>query len=1135
MPKVCFVWILLCGLGLAAASAQNSVLSQGEWYKIGVVESGIHKIDEAFLQRLGIQTTALNPANLRLYGNGGGMLPQPNRPPRPQDLVENAIFVAGESDGRFDNQDYLLFYTQGPHTIRYDTIARRFTHETNVYSDTTFYFLTVGNGPGLRVTEQASIPSSNVITTFDEYVFHEKESKNLIQSGREWYGEYFDFTTEYTFDFDLPGVLPNSTVQLSSSVIGIALANSRFQLKVNGQAIGTQKISPVSGGRYDYKGITNVSTFTTQLTSTDVPLRITMTYDKQGQNNAQGYLNFLGLQTQRALKLYGKQTAFRSLASAKVSDARFLMGGAGAQCRIWDITNPLQPNNQSYTLDADVATFGTETGRLKEFIMFTGSDFNAPVSGQKIATQDLHALAGPQLLIVTHPSFRSQAQRLADFRQSHDGLSVQVVTTAQVFNEFSSGRQDVTAIRDLVKYLYDKSNGALQYLLLFGDATYDYKNRVTSQTAFVPVYEARESLHPIFSYSSDDYFGFLDEGEGEWPENSEGDYSLEIGIGRLPVKTPQEAENLVNKLIRYATAPLGRGKWRNRITFVADDGDYNTHQMDADRLAEQLEAKYRSFNLDKIYVDAFPQVITANGQTAPKVEAAINKTVEEGSLIVNYTGHGGESGWAEERILGLNDILSWKNSDNLPLFVTATCEFGRYDNPAITSGAELILLDKKNGGIGLVTTTRPVFSNTNYLLNNAFYQAVFEPVNQQWPRLGDVVRKTKNNSLSGNVNRNFSLLGDPSMRLAYPEHEVVVTKLNGKRVEEPLDTLKALSRVTVEGETRQGSLLSDFNGTLYASVYDKASQITTGGTENNGSPSPKMTFSLRKDLLFEGTATITNGRFSFSFIVPKDINYSFGSGKISLYARNGPATADASGAFTDVVVGGSQPNVSADTQPPILRLFMNDTTFTNGGIVEREATLLTLLSDESGINLAEGGIGHAITAVLDQQKEPVILNQFYAADPDTYRKGTITYLFKELDKGKHELTLKAWDVYNNSAEASLEFIVADDARLALQEVLNYPNPFNPNVIPYTTFGFGHNRAGEDLEVTIEIFDGIGRRIKMLNAEVSAAETPTNAITWDGLSDWGTPLVKGLYVYTVTVRSQRDGSKTAKSNKLVLLN
>jgi hypothetical protein len=774
------------------------------------------------------------------------------------------------------------------------------------------------------------------------------------------------------------------------------------------------------------------------------------------------------------------------------------------------------------------ASFTATAGILKEYIAFTGRTFDPPLTIQRIPNQDLHSLPVPQLLIITPAVFLEQARRLAAFRESHDGLQVAVVTPAQIYNEFSSGKQDITAIRDFIRYLYTQST-KLQYVLLLGDASYDYKNRVNGNTNFVPIYESRESLHPIFSYSSDDYYGFMDEDEGEWPENTQGDHTMDVAVGRLPVKSGQEAEAVVQKLIRYASNPETTGKWRNKICFVADDGDNNTHQLDADRLAQQISRSYPQYNINKVYLDAFPQNSNANRQTAPEVNKTISQAVEKGHLIVNYTGHGGEAGWAEEQILTVPQINSWKNTC-MPLLVTATCEFGRYDDPLKISGAEHALLNAQGGAIGLLTTTRPVFSNTNYALNNAFYSTVFEQKEGTWQRLGDIVRYTKNNSLSGSVNRNFALLGDPSMRLAYPQEQTVLTAVNGKDLATQLpDTLKALSLVTVEGQIqRAGSnlLQTDFNGVLQITVFDKANTVTTLGTER----SSRMNFQLQQNILYEGKARVKEGLFRFSFVVPKDIDYRFDLGKISLYAKQEESLRDASGASL-LIVGGSIPQAPADLTPPVIRLFMNDTTFISGGITGSNTSLLASIFDESGINITRTGVGHAITATLWNEKDTTfILNDYYTAQTDTYQHGHIQYPFQNLKPGTYQLHLKAWDTHNNSGESSINFIVATSEKLVLHGLFNYPNPMSNS----TAFAFDHNRAGEELDIQIEIVNSVGQLVKILHTRLVNSPEHIEELKWDGMNEKGNKLDKGVYIYRVIVRSMADHSSAHQVNKLVII-
>jgi hypothetical protein len=525
-------------------------------------------------------------------------------------------------------------------------------------------------------------------------------------------------------------------------------------------------------------------------------------------------------------------------------------------------------------------------------------------------------------------------------------------------------------------------------------------------------------------------------------------------------------------------------------------------------------------------MDAYPQVSNPNGQTAPEVQKAIDKAIERGSLILNYTGHGGEIGWSQEQILSIPQINEWKNT-YLPLMVTATCEFGRYDDPVRTSGAEYAFLQANGGAIGLITTTRPVFSNTNYALNTAFYSAVFEPINGQMPRLGDVMKYTKNNSLSGSINRNFALLGDPSMQLGYPQQELKISRINQKDISGGADTLKALSKVTIEGYVQDrfsGQFQNEFNGLLSATIFDKKNIVTTFGTEQ----STKMNFKVQQKILFEGKVSVKNGIFEMSFVVPKDIDYRFDKGKISMYARNEAGTQDASG-MQEVMIGGSVPLTHPDQTSPQIRLFMNDTTFVDGSVTGSNTALLALLADENGINITQTGIGHEITATLSSMPGEIILNEYYTASTDSYRQGQIYYPLKNLAPGQYILTLKAWDTYNNSSEAEIHFTVASSEAIVLKNVQNAPNPFRD----FTQFQFDHNRAGEDLEITVNLYSISGQMIKTLQTMVYNSPEQIRNLSWDGKGEANNKLNDGVYIYKLSVRSMADGAQTHLLNRLVI--
>lgn len=1133
--KLQHIFLFLIIAAAHTTVAQNSVLAKGDWIKIGVISSGIHKIDANFLQKSGINLTQINPQNIKIYGNGGEMLPQANHLKRADDLIENAISVEGEADGRFDNQDVIIFYGQSPHKISYDSLAKSFKHQFNIYSDTTFYFLTVSNTKGLRVKDQNSIPATQEISTFDDYGFHEIDRKNILAqapfagSGREWVGEEFTGNSEQNFAFNFSGIQANSTLKITTSMVGIAFGQTEFTVKMNGQAIGNIPFNSVGSDRYDVKGISSNKNFfinSDNFTTTN-ELKIGFIYDRKNLTSGIGYLNFVGIQALRSLKLYGNQTIFRSLASLKYPVSKFTLNESSTNLKIWDISNPQLPQNQIYTTQNQKLSFGVNTSTLKEFVVFNNTNFLEPISVKKINNQNLRNLEVPDLVIVTSEILRKQANRLAEFRRENDKLLVQVISTQEIYNEFSSGKQDITAIRDFIKFLYDRNPLKMKYLLLFGDACYDYKKRINvvneeTKNIYVPTYESRESLNPINSYNSDDYFGFLENNEGEWTENSTGNHTLEIGIGRLPVKSEQEAKEVIDKLIYYSSSKSTVGNWRSKIAFVADNGDGNIHQEDAEIFAGKVQKQSPDYQINKIYVDAFPLISLPEGQRSPKTKQAINQAFQQGVLIMNYNGHGAESGWTDEQILTAGDIINLTNFNTMPLMLTATCQFGRFDDPNQVSGAELSMLNPKGGAIALLTTTRPVYQNTNFVINQAFYESVFKPINGKMPRLGDVMIYTKNNSLQGVINRNFSLLGDPSMQLLYPDNEAIITKINNKIVTKN-DTLKALNKVNFEGEIRlfntQTKALS-FNGTAKIKVYDKPKNLQTLGSVGG-----KFAYQQYQNLLFEGQVRVQNGSFKGTFIVPKDINYQYGEGKIFVYAQTSDATNDAVGS-SKPIIGGASNETTSDNQPPKINLFLNDESFVDNGQIKENATFIAKLFDENGINLATDGLGHEMVLTLDDTTK-VVMNQYFSNELDDYKKGEIKYNLKNLSEGQHQIKLKVWDTHNNSAESSLRFRVVHQGFNTLNNVFCYPNPFKQLI----NFSFDHERVGDDFNITIEIYDSYGRLIKQLNENVYKISSPYDKILWN-LSEDSYSIVTGNYFYRIFAKSLTSAYQATGSGKMV---
>jgi hypothetical protein len=1096
-----------------------SVLHSGKWAKLAVTEDAIYKIDYNLLKASGFDVDNLDPRSIALLGSENGMLPQANNTPQPR-LTELAIYVEGEADGIFNQGDYILFFGQGPDAHHFISEKEIFYYENHLYTDENFYFLTVSAGDGKRLSIQANESGTfPVVNTFNDFLFYETEKYNELKSGRQWFGEQFDATTEMTIKFDVPGYLPGSNIKIVSSVMAQSFNGSSFNLSLNGSNVVGQPIAAIPNTQYGVKG--RVVTDTVVVNSVSAaPLEFRYQYVKSSSGKSIGYLNFLIAAIERSLALYGSHTFFQSSTSLLNPISTFEVSSMPANGMIWDVTDPFNCKLQSFQLSDDKAIFSTVTDELKIFVANALTNLPLPSLKGNVVNQNL--VGGiADLIIVTAPEFKEEALRLASHRQSKQGLDVKVVTTTEVYNEFSGGKQDPTAIRNYVRSMYNE--GWLKNLLLFGRCSYDYKDRVLNNTNFVPTYESRNSLSPLETYSSDDYFSFLEETEGNWSENPSQGHTMDIGVGRLPVATVAEAKVVVDKLISYDNNQKAFGPWRKQIAFVADDGDFNLHQSDADKLATDIETDHFSFNTKKIYLDAFPQISKPSGQESPAARKALKEATRQGTLIVNFTGHGSEKVWLQEQILDEDFIDEWENEIEYPLLVTATCEFGRHDDPAINSSSILALSKEKGGTIGLVTASRPVSAFTNATLNKAFYEALLTKSNGKYKDLGTVFRETKNNSLNGVSNRNFSLLADPSMKLAIPDKTIEVTQLN---TNSGSDTLKALSHVVLQGEVWSNGILdADFSGTMTATLSDKEFEYTTLGDE-----SAAFTYKERTNDLFRGKATVANGIFEMTFIMPKNLAYQIGNGKLSLYAHENNFESDAIGGKVDFKIGGSEPNAPEDNTPPEIHLFMGDTTFIYGSQVSSTTQLVALLYDNSGINITNYGIGNNLVAILDGDEE-FELSDYYISGKDNYRNGTIIFPMDGLVPGKHSLEVRAWDVYNNPASAVIEFVVTRDDGLMIESLANYPNPFSD----LTTIEFTHNRTGEDLEAFLEIYNPNGQRMKTSTYQVPSSQFRVTLDEWDGTNTFGTKLNNGIYLLRLTVRSLVDGSKNGLITKVIILN
>ncbi len=1106
---------------------QPSVLSQPghSWHKFSVTSDAVYRIDYAALQSIGFNPGSQDPRKIQLFGSHlEGMLPQPNTP-RNGDLMEIPIQVVDGNDGKLNPGDYLLFFGKGPDRNGIDPSTGKAFYEDHLYDDKNYYFLTGNVANGLRlpvVPDQGG--SHPVIREYDDIGYYESELTNELHSGRKWYGERFGTTLEYTIRFDQGNVIDGSVVELRTSVMGRSYDPASFQIFINNNPVANQLVPAIPNVDYGVIGeevqqdilVNANSVGAIGRANQDIKVRFT----KGTSTLSIGYLDYLLLHTKRSLSLTSDQMVFRSVKSLEQSVSRYAIANGTPDAVVWDVTNYTQAVIYDCSFLNGSSEFTAPSGDLRTYVALSNRSFPAPDYVGKVPAQNLRGVGATNLLVITAPEFQTEAERFAAYREAHSGIAVTVVTTTQVYHEFSGGKQDVTALRDYIKHLYDQGVG-LENVLLFGRGSYDYKNSLSFNKNFVPIYQSRNSLDPLKTFASDDYLGFLENSEGNWGENPAEQHTLEIGVGRIPVKKLEEAAIWVDKVVAYESG--NPGPWRKRVLFTADDGDFNLHQSQAEQLSSTLATAHPEIDVRKTYLDAYAQGTTSSGPVSKPARDALTKAVNEGVGIINFTGHGSELQWMQERVLDQASFDEWKPGVRFPFLVTATCEFGRNDDPGLISTAELGIFRKNSGAIGLVTTSRPVYSSTNFTLNNAFYQSLFTRDDGRIQTWGQVFRLTKNSSMSGVSNRNFILLGDPSMLPPIGSGEIVFDEV--ANLTSGSDTLKALSMVRVRGSVRtQGAVDTDFHGKATITLYDTLNSYSTLGNEN-----PPFTYRLQDNTLFNGQATVESGQFEISFLLPQGIDPKVDKGIISAYAYS-QAGDEALGAKISIPVGDKEDNPGGENKGPRIDLFMGDTTFINGGTIGTNSRIVALLEDESGIDVSSYNPQNDLMAVLDDTLT-FRLNNYYTAAVDTYTRGKVDYPVEGLKAGVHTLTLYATDSYGNTSFTTLSFVVTDASGIQIEQWLNYPNPFTSS----TVFHFKHNRPGEDLEAVVTIFDRMGKPVMTNTYQIGASTYKVDLPPWDGTSPDGNKLAGGLYLMKLTVRSLLDGTKNERIGKVILVN
>ncbi len=1103
----------------AKSYATQSVLASGSWYNFYVTEDGIYKVTYENLVAMGL-STPINSSSLSLFGNGGGMLPESNAEQRTDDLQELPIWIEDGGDGVIGSGDYFLFYGSSPHTWSYDTTTGHFSHTMNIYADSTCYFLTnsssVGTQKRISSTDYSALTANQTVSEYTHYDFHEVDAVNFSETGKDWFGEIFDATTQRNFGFSIPAYQSKESRLVVSGACSSS-SYSYFTVSVNGNTVGNVGFSSITGS-----SVATLNSEAMTFTPTTSSISVGLDYSKPTTSSA-AYLDWIELEVPCNLTMHSAQFPFCNPATIGPGNVtRFNIGSATSDVRVWEVTNPAQVNQLVLTQQSGQYGFQVATDSLRYFVAFDGTSFLSIIPGGSVSNQNLHATGNVDLIIVTHSNFLTQANRLASYRQQNNGLTVKVVTIDQVYNEFSGGTQDPIAIRDYMKMVYDKTNKQYpKYLLLIGRPSYDFRGRISGTEIYVPNYQYASNgriISELSFYSNDDTFGLLDDDEGG---GTGGLY--DIAVGRIPCSTITQANTAVEKCINYTAKEnlVAEGSsqisnladWRNVMAFCADDEEYNDFIQNADAFTDTIKNNNPNINFDKIYLDAYQQESNAGGQRYPDANTAINNRMNRGSLFFTYIGHSGKDGWAAERVLETSDINQWTNQYNLPVMLTLSCTFGYYDRPSL-SPAELAYFNSNGGVSAIITTTREAWSTPNNYYGRHLFHNFFIQQNGRYRTVGELMAQSKNDQ-GGAISSlaMFVLMGDPSMPFAIPTYNVVTDSINHHSVGSEADTIRALSMMTVSGRLvdDDGQTLSDFSGSLYPSVYDKA---LTNTTLSNDADSPTFEFEAQKNILFKGNCSVTDGAFTFSFYVPKDIDYTYGNGKISYYAAGD--NQDAAGAFTDFIIGGTDTNSLNDTEGPEIELYLNDENFVDGGIVDPNPTLIAKIKDNYGINTTGNGIGHDLVAILDDAtNDQIVLNDYYQTEKDSFNMGTVRYNLNDLSIGMHTLLLRAWDINNNHSERELTFEVISDEALTLSHVLNYPNPFTT----HTEFYFEHNQGGGLFDIQVQVYTISGKIVKTINTSQYLEGNRCEAIPWDGLDDYGDKIGKGVYLYRLRVLKQ----------------
>ena len=1095
---------------------RQSVLSGGKWVKIRVAESGVYKLTYSNLRSMGFT----DPKKVRLFGYGGAVLPETELQDLTDDLPEQPMWRA---DG------YMLFYAQGP--VNWKRTTKGYTHQVNTYSDWGYYFLTDSEEvqPASFRTLEADSISARILDTYPDYAVIDPDEFSWYRSGRRMFESYDYAGGGRSYKFNVEGMMADS-VGVAVAFSTSATSATTLTVTVNGAHTGVMNIGAIMGQNV---AIAKEQSFVSRGQFRE---ESTVRVVQNAPSGTNGHLDYIRLNFKRKLALYGSATVFRT--ASREDNASLSIANSNADVMVWKIAKDGQAQiipsefkqgktvtlNAAYTTD-DILIAVNPKGKFPE-----------PQTVGAVTNQNLHGMDSLDMVIVVPASDKltAQAERLAAAHRALDSLNVAVVRADMVYNEFSSGTPDATALRRFMKMLYDRggTDATPRYLLLMGDGAWDNRMHVSDWKGnnpddFLLCYESYESLSHTASYVMEDYYGLLDDQEGV---NLLGE-KVDIGVGRIPVSTASQARAQVDKLIEYMQGRYA-GSWNNRILVLGDDGDNNTHMRDANDMANLYSDLYPNMDVRKIFWDAYKMEVTASYNGYPAVRKQLLKELEDGALIVNYSGHGSTEVMSHELVMNKADMKEL-SSRRLPFWITASCDIAPFDSPLESLGMNLVG-NETGGAIGMLSTTRTVFASLNRTINLSFSRYVLDyDQDGRANTLGDALRLAKNELVTTGKGEtdmtenkiHYVLLGDPALRLAVPEYTAVVDSFGGVEAS-VTGNASAGAVITVRGHIERGGVRQDgFNGILSGTVYDNERTITC--YNNLKTADEPFQFNYRDRVLYSGTDSVRGGEFVLTFPVPLDINYSNQKGLISMYAISNGGDIAAHGHFDNFTVGGTAAGLSADSIGPSVRLYLNTPSFQYGANVNSTPLLVVELQDSSGINTSGNGLGHDILLVVDNNPNWTwVLNGSYAQTPGDYTSGTVSFAIPELPEGKHTLMLRAWDMMNNSTTVYLGFKVVSDLKPRFTvDVTESPARES------TTFVITHDRPGQDASVNIQVADMNGT-IQWTRSVTDNSNTGVTLIQWNLHGNSGHRMQPGLYLIRATVGS--GGGSSQASCKLVIV-